>query len=118
MTTRPAAERARLAPQMGFRLRAVRLAMGCHSAAAFGRLLELPASTVRRCEAGRLVPNERMVLVMLALNKWLGVDMFWFVTGRVSHFTPWRQPAIKSGGSIELFPYWKTRPTQASGDMA
>jgi hypothetical protein len=46
------AQRASFARDVGIRVRTLRLAAGYRSVAAYARSLDLPASTLRRCEAG------------------------------------------------------------------
>jgi hypothetical protein len=60
------AERKRIAEGMAVRLRVLRLSYGYESMAAFARFLDLPASTVRRCEAGRLVGTRRVLALSFA----------------------------------------------------
>ena len=74
-------ERARMARDMGVRLKALRLAAGYPSAAAYGRFLRVPPSTVRRCEAGRLVATHRVLALALALAKKTGASLDWFICG-------------------------------------
>jgi hypothetical protein len=71
-----------LAADMGFRFRALRIASGYPSVAAFARSLGLPVSTARRCEAGRLVGTSRVYVVMHALGD-RGVSLDWFVLGDI-----------------------------------
>ena len=74
-------EQKRMAEGMGKRLRAVRLAMGYDSAAAFARYLGTPASTVRRCERGQLIATHRAIPLGHALCDKAGFTLDWFFAG-------------------------------------
>ena len=71
-----------LAVDMGRRLRTLRIAAGYTSMAAYARFLGLPVSTVRRCEAGRLVGTRRVYALMYAVSD-RGVSLDWFLAGDV-----------------------------------
>ena len=70
-----------IAADMGARLRALRLALGYDSAAAFARYLEMPVSTVRRCERGQLLATHRAIPLGLALCEKAGFSLDWFICG-------------------------------------
>ena len=63
-----------MAAKMASRLRALRLAMGYSSAAAFAPFLGVPASTVRRCEHDLRVATHRVLGHVLIK---VGVVGFW-----------------------------------------
>ena len=74
-------EKKRMAEGMGSRFRAVRLAMGYDSAAAFARYLDMPVSTVRRCERGQLTATHRAIPLGFALCDKAGFTLDWFFAG-------------------------------------
>jgi hypothetical protein len=75
-------ETERLAAGMGHRLRLLRVAAGYPSMAAYARYLGLPVSTVRRCEAGRLVGSSRVYAMMYAVAD-CGISLDWFLAGNI-----------------------------------
>jgi hypothetical protein len=76
-------ETERLAAGMGSRIRTLGIASGYNtSVAAYARYLGLPVSTVRRCEAGRLVSTSRCYAVMYAASE-RGVSLDWFLIGDI-----------------------------------
>ena len=74
-------EKKRMAEGMGSRLRAVRLAMGYDTVAGFARYLDIPASTVRRCERGKLIATHRAIPLGHALCDRAGFTFDWFFMG-------------------------------------
>lgn len=70
-----------IAAGMGSRLRALRLAMGYESAAAFARYLDVPASTVQRCERGQRISDHSVLPLGTALYDKAGFTYNWFIMG-------------------------------------
>jgi hypothetical protein len=101
-------ERAHLAREMGGRLKALRLAAGFASAAAYARFLRVPPSTVRRCEAGTLVANHRLLALSLAIAERAGASLDWLIAGNLS---PGAAAPLRDHASrVAIFPYWRARP--------
>jgi hypothetical protein len=71
----------RISASMGSRLRALRLALGYETAAAFARFLDVPAATVRRCERGQLKATNRALPLGTALCDKAGFTLDWFFLG-------------------------------------
>ena len=93
---------------LGVRLRALRLASGYPSAAAYARDLGLPASTVRRAEAGKLIRTDRLVFALgLALID-RGVSLDWLIRGK-GRVPRALRPRLVKGGAPRM-PERRTKP--------
>jgi hypothetical protein len=106
-TTHLHREDERLARGMAMRLRALRLAGGYPSAAAYARFLGVPAATVRRCEAGRLIASSRVYVLARAIDERVGASMDWFILGNAYPGAP--QPSTAADAKVVIFPYWHAR---------
>jgi hypothetical protein len=100
-------ERERIARGMATRLRALRLAGGYPSAAAYARFLGVPAATVRRCEAGRLMATHRVYFLAHAIAERVGASMDWFMLGNAYPGAP--RPSTAADARVVIFPYWHAR---------
>jgi hypothetical protein len=100
-------KRMRFAEEMGQQVRALR-DIGCHgSIAAFAKFLNLPTSTVRRCEAGRLIAPHRVFDVMMAVIERTGVSADWLSGGHPR--APALRPHVAATSKVVIFPYWRAR---------
>jgi hypothetical protein len=100
-------ERERIARGMATRLRALRLAGGYPTSAAYARFLGVPAATVRRCEAGRLMATHRVYFLAHAIAERVGASMDWFMLGNAYPGAP--QPSTAADARVVIFPYWHAR---------
>jgi hypothetical protein len=100
-------ERTRFAEDMGRQVRALRDIGGHGSIAAFAKFLDLPTSTVRRCEAGRLIAPHRVFDVIMAVIERTGVSADWLSGGHPR--APTHRPHVATTSKVVLFPYWRVR---------
>ena len=101
------AERLEFAAGMAHRVRARRLAGGHGSMAAVARFLDVPASTVRRCEAGRLIANDRVLALSIAVAERTGDSLDWLLRGRAG--AAGRRSRDAATSKVATFPYWRAR---------
>jgi hypothetical protein len=100
-------ERTRFAEDMGHQVRALRDIGGHGSIAAFAKFLDLPTSTVRRCEAGRLIAPHRVYDVMMAAIERTGVSADWLSGSHAR--APTHRPHVATTSNVVIFPYWRVR---------
>jgi hypothetical protein len=101
------AERLEFAAGLAHRVRALRIAGGHGSIAAFAKFIDLPLSTLRRCEAGRLIASHRIHDLMMAVAEATGASIDWIVGGLPG--VPWRRPRDVATSKVATFPYWRVR---------
>jgi hypothetical protein len=100
-------ERTRFAEDMGQRVRTLRLAGEHGSIAAFAKFLDLPSSTVRRCEAGRLIAPHRVFDVIMAVIERMELSADWLSGSHAR--APTHRPRVGTTSKVVLFPYWRAR---------
>lgn len=75
--------------------------------AAVARFLDVPASTVRRREAGRLIANDRVLALSIAVAERTGDSLDWLLRGRAGAAGHRSRDAATS--KVVTFPYWRVR---------
>jgi hypothetical protein len=100
-------ERTRFAEDMGRQVRALRDIGGHGSIAAFAKFLDLPTSTVRRCEAGRLIAPHRVHDLMMTVIERMEVSADWLSGGHAR--APTHRPRVATTSKVAIFPYWRAR---------
>jgi hypothetical protein len=95
---------AEFARSTAHRLRALRAALEYRSAAAFARAIDMPASTVRRAEAGELVSQYWATLLGVAVSRRFNVSLDWLWSGEPGSR---RYPVCDPSAKVVLFPYWR-----------
>src|SRR5260221_678005 len=101
------AERLEFAAGMAHRVRTLRLAGEHGSMAAFAKFLDLPASTVRRCEAGRLIAPHRGFDLIMAGVEGMELSADWLSGSHAR--APTHRPRVATTSKVVIFPYWRAR---------